>query len=54
LSPEFAPQSEISGLPVDFSAVQLGSLVVREVLNRARLNPDQVDECIMGNVVSAG
>jgi acetyl-CoA C-acetyltransferase len=34
--------------------VQLGSLVVREVLNRARLKPDQVDECIMGNVVSAG
>src|SRR6202021_2272369 len=30
------------------------SLVVREAARRAQLTPDQVDECIMGNVVSAG
>ena len=48
------PVGKFQGSLSDFSAVQLGSLVVREVLNRARLNPDQVDECIMGNVVSAG
>jgi acetyl-CoA C-acetyltransferase len=48
------PVGKFQGALSDFSAVQLGSLVVREVLNRARLNPDQVDECIMGNVVSAG
>jgi acetyl-CoA C-acetyltransferase len=48
------PVGKFQGALSNFSAVQLGSLVVREVLTRARLNPDQVDECIMGNVVSAG
>src|ERR1700688_2622298 len=38
----------------DFSAPQLGSIVVREAVKRAGLTPDQIDECIMGNVVSAG
>jgi acetyl-CoA C-acetyltransferase len=37
-----------------FSAPQLGALVVREAVKRANLDPKQVDECIMGNVVSAG
>src|SRR5580658_4929059 len=48
------PVGKFQGALSSFSAVQLGSLVVREALSRARLNPDQVDECIMGNVVSAG
>src|ERR1700761_8350013 len=48
------PVGKFQGALSNFSAVQLGSLVVREVLNRARLNPDQVDECIIGNVISAG
>src|ERR1700688_4562527 len=48
------PVGKFQGALSNFSAVQLGSLVVREALSRARLNPDQVDECIMGNVVSAG
>jgi len=48
------PVGKFQGALSNFSAVQLGSLVVREVLNRARLQPDQVDECIMVNVVSAG
>src|SRR5450759_3062239 len=48
------PVGKFQGALSNFSAVQLGSLVVREVLKRAQLNPDQVDECIMGNVVSAG
>jgi acetyl-CoA C-acetyltransferase len=38
----------------DLSAPQLGAAVVREVVKRANLDPAQVDECIMGNVVSAG
>ena len=38
----------------DFSATQLGALVVREVVRRAKLNPEVVDECIMGNVLPAG
>ena len=48
------PVGKFQGALSSFSAVQLGSFVVREALSRARLNPDQVDECIMGNVVSAG
>ena len=37
-----------------FSAPQLGSLVVREAVKRANVDPGQVDECIMGLVVAAG
>src|SRR5204862_1073398 len=35
-------------------APQLGALVVREAVSRAGVPPDAVDECILGNVVSAG
>jgi acetyl-CoA C-acetyltransferase len=38
----------------DLSATQLGAVVVREAVQRAKLDPKQVDECIMGNVISAG
>src|SRR6201988_3684729 len=38
----------------DLSATQLGAIVVREAVKRAGVDPTQVDECIMGNVVSAG
>src|SRR5256885_1319698 len=38
----------------DRSAPQLGSIVVREAVKRAKVDPATVDECIMGNVVSAG
>jgi acetyl-CoA C-acetyltransferase len=38
----------------DLSAPQLGALVVREAVKRAGLNSDQIDECIMGNVLPAG
>src|SRR3982074_197941 len=38
----------------DLSAPQLGAIVVREVVKRAGLNSDQIDECIMGNVLPAG
>jgi acetyl-CoA C-acetyltransferase len=38
----------------DFSATQLGAIAVREAVKRANLDPKLVDECIMGNVVSAG
>src|SRR6201985_732089 len=48
------PVGKFQGALSTFSAVQLGSLVVREAISRVRLNPEQVDECIMGNVVSAG
>src|ERR1700758_3412577 len=38
----------------EFSAPQLGAITVREAVKRAGIDPLQVDECIMGNVVSAG
>ena len=37
-----------------FAAPQLGALVVAEAVRRAGVDPQLVDECIMGNVVSAG
>ena len=48
------PVGKFQGSLSDFSATQLGALVVREAVKRANLDPKQVDECIMGNVVSAG
>lgn len=48
------PVGKFQGNLSDFSAPQLGAIVVREAVKRAAINPDQVDECIMGNVVSAG
>jgi acetyl-CoA C-acetyltransferase len=38
----------------DFSATKLGAIVVKEAVKRAGVDPNKVDECIMGNVVSAG
>jgi len=48
------PVGKFQGSLSDFTAPQLGALVVREAVKRAGLDPAQVDECIMGNVVSAG
>lgn len=36
------------------SATELGAIVVRAAVERAGIEPDRVDEIIMGNVVSAG
>lgn len=38
----------------NYSAVQLGTDVVKESLNRLNLDPSLVDEIILGNVLSAG
>src|SRR5690242_17566393 len=38
----------------EFQAPQLGAIAVREAVKRAGIDPVIVDECIMGNVVSAG
>ncbi len=45
---------KFQGSLADLSATQLGAIVVREAAKRAKLDPKQIDECIMGNVVSAG
>jgi acetyl-CoA C-acetyltransferase len=38
----------------DFTAVDLGTIVVKEAIKRAYLEPYQVEEIIMGNVLSSG
>src|SRR5205085_1402469 len=48
------PVGKFQGSLSDFSAPQLGAIVVREAVKRAGVDAAQVDECIMGNVVSAG
>jgi acetyl-CoA C-acetyltransferase len=48
------PTGKFLGALKDFTAPQLGALVVAEAVRRARIDPAIVDECIMGNVVSAG
>jgi acetyl-CoA C-acetyltransferase len=45
---------KFQGSLTDLSASQLGAVVVREAVKRAGLNSDQIDECIMGNVLPAG
>src|ERR1700681_455266 len=48
------PVGKFQGSLSDLSAPQLGAIVVREAVKRAELDAAQVEECIMGNVVSAG
>jgi acetyl-CoA C-acetyltransferase len=48
------PTGKFLGTLKDFQAPELGALVVREAVRRAGIDPAAVDECIMGNVVSAG
>jgi acetyl-CoA C-acetyltransferase len=48
------PTGKFLGALKGFTAQQLGSLVVAEAVRRAGIDPEIVDECIMGNVVSAG
>ena len=38
----------------DFSAADLGTLTIKEVLKRSLVVPGQVSEVILGNVVAAG
>ena len=48
------PTGKFLGKLKSLPATKLGSLVVREVVSRAGIDPCEIDECIMGNVVSAG
>jgi acetyl-CoA C-acetyltransferase len=48
------PTGKFLGALKSFTAPQLGALVVREAVARAGIEPAAVDECLMGNVVSAG
>jgi acetyl-CoA C-acetyltransferase len=48
------PTGKFLGALKSLTAPQLGALVVAEAIRRAAIDPAIVDECIMGNVVSAG
>jgi acetyl-CoA C-acetyltransferase len=48
------PTGKFLGALKDFTAPQLGALVVREAVRRAGIDPASVDECIMGQVIQAG
>ncbi len=48
------PIGKYLGALSSFTATQLGTTVVREALQRSGLDAGQVDEVIMGNVLSAG
>ena len=48
------PVGRFGGALKDIPAVKLGVIAVQEVLRRAKVAPDQVDEVILGNVLQAG
>ena len=48
------PTGKFLGALKSFSATQLGAMAVAEAVRRAGIDAAVVDECIMGNVVSAG
>ena len=48
------PTGKFLGALKDFTAPQLGAMVIREAVRRAGIDPASVEECLMGNVVSAG
>jgi len=54
LSAVRTPTGKFLGGLKEFTAPQLGALVVREAVARAGIDPASVDECIMGNVIQAG
>jgi len=54
LSAVRTPMGKFMGGLSSLTAPELGAKVVAEAVRRAGIEPQQVDECIMGNVVQAG
>ncbi|HLG61502.1 MAG TPA: acetyl-CoA C-acetyltransferase [Ktedonosporobacter sp.] len=48
------PTGRFLGNLASFSAPQLGAIAIKEAVRRAGIDPDAIEEVIMGNVVSAG
>ncbi len=48
------PIGKFGGGLKDLSATKIGAIAVREAVRRARIDPKMVEECIMGNVLTAG
>ncbi len=48
------PVGSFQGALSSLTAPQLGSLVIKDLLEKTNINPHEIDEVIMGNVLSAG
>src|SRR3989337_161736 len=48
------PIGSLNGSLASFTAPQLGALVIKAALERSGIDPNQVNELFMGNVISAG
>lgn len=48
------PVASFQGALSSVPAPKLGATVIKEALQRAKVSPDEVDECIMGEVLTAG
>lgn len=48
------PIGSFSGALASFSAARLGSIAIKGVLENSKIDPNLVDEVIMGNVLTAG
>ena len=48
------PIGTMGGAFVDMPAPKLGGIVVQEAIRRAGIEPDAVEEVLMGNVLQAG
>jgi acetyl-CoA C-acetyltransferase len=48
------PVGAFGGALSSISAVDLGVAATKEAIKRARINPEQVDEVLIGNILSAG
>ncbi len=54
ISAKRTPIGSFQGAYSNTPASRLGAVAIKEALKAAGVNTDQVDECIMGNVLSAG
>ena len=54
LSAARTPIGDFNGIFKDISALKLGSIVINEVIKRAKITKEDVDEVIMGNVLPTG
>ena len=48
------PIGKFGGSLAPFSAVRLGVIAAKEAIKRAAINPGEIDETIVGNILSAG
>lgn len=54
LSAVRTPIGSFGGSFKDFSAVELGVVAAKEAMKRANVNPNDIDEVVVGNILSAG